>query len=92
MSVKKIVFPLVGQPKDRKRVTDYGSVYFWAKNGNMGFVRFDKSGELIDKGFLCSSDMANKIYCANNLIEINKNTAGVFEYKTLDHMLSDIKG
>ena len=92
MSAKKIVFPLFGQPKDRQRKTKYGHICFWAKNGNMGFVRFDKSGELIDKGFLCSCDMANQIYCANDLIEINKNTAGVFEYKTLDNMLSDIKG
>ena len=47
MKASKIIFPIIGQPKDRKRATDYGSVYFWAKNGNMGFVRFDKSGELI---------------------------------------------
>ena len=45
MSVKKIVFPLIGQPKDRQRKTKYGHICFWAKNGKMGFVRFDKSGE-----------------------------------------------
>ena len=51
MKASKIIFPLIGQPKDRQRKTKYGHICFWAKNGKMGFVRFDKSGELIDKGF-----------------------------------------
>ena len=81
MSVKKIVFPLIGQPKDRQRKTKYGHICFWAKNGKMGFRRYDADGGLIDKGFFCSCETANMVYTDNEFLPIDKNTQGIFDYQ-----------
>ena len=81
MSAKKIVFPLVGQPKDRQRKTKYGHICFWAKNGNMGFRRYDADGNLIDKGCFCSCETANMVYTDNEFLPIDKNTQGIFDYQ-----------